>query len=582
MNPISKKSLSAVLALTLGTAGYAPCSFAKAPLDQFELESINQVYSETLKQSDVEFKNLLEIKNAKGERIFFESAPKDEPKLWATLDLTQDSVHGTSTEAAYQKFDLGKSKNEIIVAVIDSGVDIYHEDLQGKIWVNQAEKDGAPGVDDDGNGYVDDVYGWNFLGNKNGQNIDGQTLEVTRELVRLKKKLETSGLSTEEQVYFARVKKEYTEGAEKKQDLLERYLGFQSAFKLLKQNGLKEDSAEGLEAVTSTDPLVQRAKSIAAYLYSKGASSAYVDDAVKEIRVGVEFHYNQNFNSSDIVGDNPDVLDEKGYGNNDVIGPDASHGTHVSGIIAADRTNNLGIIGQATQVKIMVVRAVPNGDETDKDVANAIRYAVNNGAKIINMSFGKSFSPYKDYVDSAVEYAEEKGVLLVHAAGNSSKNTETFDNNFPNQKLAAQGPHANNWVEVGASGRNNSDGHLAADFTNYGKTSVDLFAPGVDIVSTIPGNEYASFQGTSMASPEVAGVAAILWSEYPDLTAKKIAGVLAATTVKKTGVRVKLPQDDDEAPNAEVLFTELSSSGGIVNTYRAMEFLKLTLPTPRQ
>jgi subtilisin family serine protease len=290
---------------------------------------------------------------------------------------------------------------------------------------------------------------------------------------------------------------------------------------------------------------------------------AELEKAVEHFEVQAKYAYNVDFDPRSIVGDDPDDYKEKFYGNNDPTGPDPSHGTHVAGIIAANRNNQLGIDGIADHVLIMPIRAVPNGDERDKDIANSIRYAVDNGADIINMSFGKSYSPGKKYVDKAVKYAERKGVLLIHAAGNSSKEI-TPENNFPNRYFEKRGS-SDAWIEVGASG-SIEDENLAASFSNFSKEGVDLFAPGVDIYSTIPGSLYENNSGTSMASPTVAGVAALLLAYYPDLKPEEVKTILKSSVYNMSDDKVILPGQEEM-----VSFGELSQTGGVVNAFQAIQ-----------
>lgn len=544
-------------------------SYAKIPQsDQFFEFSLME---------ESELNQLLHHRNAKGESVVKHrraAVSGNQSDLWSLLDSIDDKIEGTSTAKAYANPDAPAAKKEIIVAVIDGGVDINHEDLKGKIWANEAELNGVPGVDDDANGYIDDSYGWNFLGNAKGVNIDGTTLEITREYARLKSKKANGGLTEAEAVYFAKISTEFQSTLQDLQSELRTYEKLISAFNLLKKHGLKEETVEAVDAIQSTDPDVVAAQKLAKLVLMSPelGSTEAVQDVIKDLKVSIQYQYNPRFDSSTIVGDNPRVMDDIGYGNPDVIGPDAHHGTHVAGIIAAQRENNTGIIGQADNVKIMAVRAVPNGDERDKDVANAIRYAVDNGAHVINMSFGKPYSPNKSYVDEAVAYAESKGVLLVHAAGNDGKSTETGANNFPNKRIdqnKVTEHEATNWIEVGASGRAKGE-NLPAYFSNYGKTSVDLFAPGVRIVSTIPGNQYAAFNGTSMASPETAGVAAFLWSRFPEKSAREIVSAMMSTTTQYPGLVVNLPAKGSARGTVKISFTQLSKSGGIVNASTAM------------
>ena len=527
-------------------------------------------------KSEAEFQRILDYKNAKGESLFI-PIRKPEPNQWSHQDSTLDKTEGTSTTKAYANPKMPTFGKEIIVAVIDSGVDIHHEDLKEKIWTNYAELNGAQGVDDDGNGYVDDIHGWNFLGNRDGTNVDANTLEITREVKRLSDKSKKRRLSPQEEAYFERIKATYDQELADLQNNLRYFQEIISAIDLLKKNGLKTETVEAVMALSSTNPDVLAAKQIVIRTFKNPRTSN--SDAIRAIiadtNTQIQFCYNLNFDSSTIVGDHPDQLDEFGYGNNDVTGPDASHGTHVAGIIAANRDNDMGIMGQADLVKIMSLRAVPNGDERDKDVANAIIYAVKNGAKVINMSFGKQFSPHKKSVDKAVLYAESKGVILVHASGNSGKSTESGFDNFPLKKVRQNSPLERevwNWIEVGASDRTRNLS-LAAKFSNYGKSTVDLFAPGVSIRSTIPGNLYADFNGTSMATPQVAGVLALLISRFPLYPAQEIIESVLKTTTQYPDHMVNIPCKGSDCSGAKISFSELSKTGGVINANQALEAL---------
>jgi cell wall-associated protease len=565
------KTVSITSALALVLAGTS--AFAVQPLNQLSASKraqLNSAFEAALKASNEQVNALLNVTDSKGESLFNKTniVTENEPGLWSQKDPVKDKIEGTSTEKAYQSIRIPRKGNEIIVAVIDSGVDITHQDLKGKTWVNQAEFYGKPGIDDDKDGYIDDVFGWNFLGNAKGQNISGNTLEVTREYVRLKKKQESVGLTEEEKTYFAQVSADFEEGKKSTEANLAGYQAIKDAYALLKAAGLKEETIEAVNAIAASDETTTKAKALVLKYLARGVTSARAASVVDDLTEAKEFNYNTEFNSSDIVGDNPADFNEIGYGNNDVTGPDASHGTHVAGIIAAIRNNKLGIDGQALNVKIMSVRAVPNGDERDKDVANAIRFAVDHGAKVINMSFGKAYSQNKAVVDAAILYAETKGVLLVHAAGNDGKNTNAQNNNYPNRKMTGQPDvlrEAQNWLEIGASDKNNDAQQLPANFSNFGKTAVDVFAPGVGIVSSIPGNQYAKFNGTSMASPEVAGVAALLLNKFPQATVAEIKDAILSTTNQYGDLVTKEP-----GSGTPVKFANLSVTGGTVNAYKAM------------
>jgi subtilisin family serine protease len=276
----------------------------------------------------------------------------------------------------------------------------------------------------------------------------------------------------------------------------------------------------------------------------------------------------------DIVKDNEADINDRYYGNNDVMASTPYHGTHVAGIIAAARNNKIGMDGIADNVKVMMIRAVPDGDEHDKDIALAIRYAVDNGAKVVNMSFGKDFSPGKKWIDDAVQYAASKGVLLVHAAGNDGKDIDSADN-FPNANLLSTKTRASNWITVGASGDDKAGG-LTASFSNYGKNEVDVFAPGVKIYSTIPGgNTYGNAQGTSMASPVVAGTAAFLLSYFPDLTAEQLKYVIEKSTQAPVE-NVRKPGSDDL-----VSLGAISKTGGVINAYEAAKIASTLESAPK-
>ena len=519
-------------------------------------------------------------------------ATREVPNDWYLKDPETDSVQGVSAERAYQTLLKGKPSRTVVVAVIDSGVDIEHEDLKDNLWINEDEIAGN-GQDDDKNGYVDDVYGWNFIGGKNG-NVDADTYEVTREYARLKpkyEKIEEKDVNKKNRAefnYWKEVKAKYERDSKFSKEQYEQYLEqfqlYTNAFmtihycdSLLQQTLGQPVTKSSLASVTAVNDTVEFAKQtlsrilesvegdveVSVFLQELAGYIDQLKEGLHHYETAVEYGYNTEFDSRGIIGDNTADLAERFYGNNDVEGPDPKHGTHVAGIIAANRKNDIGVKGIADNVKIMSVRAVPNGDERDKDVANAIRYAVDNGAHIINMSFGKGFSPHKDIVDKAVKYAESKGVLLIHAAGNDGDNLDE-ESNFPNKTYTAGGQAAT-WLEIGASSWG-ADENFVGSFSNYGKKTVDLFAPGVQIYSTTPNDSYENLQGTSMAAPATSGVAAIIMSYFPHLNAQQVKEILRQSTRKFDGLKVTKPGSKDE-----VAFQQLSSSGGMVNAYEAVK-----------
>ena len=502
------------------------------------------------------------------------------PEDWFLEDGTEGARAGIGIKRTYSELLKDKQpKRKVVVAVIDSGIDIDHEDLKPVLWMNEDEVAGN-GTDDDGNGYVDDIHGWNFIGGADGRNVDYDTFEITREYARLRAQFAEADLDAlseeekEEYAYYEEVQAAYEAEVEEMMGL---YTNVGGALELLQAaNSIMRDAlgkenftVEEVAAFKSTREDVQQAKSVLQYFDQIGFGEAEIAKEFEKIEGYIEKGLNPDFDPRDIVGDNYDDPSERFYGNNNVEGPDPFHGTHVAGIIAAKRGNGIGIDGVAGHVEIMPIRAVPNGDERDKDVANAIRYAVDNGAHIINMSFGKEWSPHKFVVDDAVRYAESKNVLMVHAAGNDGANNDSTAH-FPVPTYEAGMDEAASWIEVGASSWEGPT-NLAASFSNYGKVEVDVFAPGVAIYSTVPDNEYDRADGTSMASPVVAGLAAVLMSYYPDFSAKEIKDILMRSAVSYSDQVVLLPGSEETL----VSFGNLSRSGAIVNAFEAIKMAEM-------
>lgn len=497
------------------------------------------------------------------------------PKDWFHLDMSTDNYMGISSYKAYKELLKGKKAKTIIVAVLDSGVDHKHEDLKDIMWTNPGEIPDN-GIDDDHNGYIDDIHGWNFIGGKDGKNVDNEQLELTRLYAYYSKKFDTSKgpinvLSKKDQKEYMRyqsIKDDYNKAYKDAKENFDRFEGLLDALtELQKAYGKDEFSAADLPEIKSNSLM---AGQIINFL-KKGSTSTelrkQLEGAYDYYALNVNVYYNPDFDARKIVGDNYEDSYEKYYGNNDSKGPDSSHGTHVSGIIAAKRNNGIGIDGIADNVQIMSIRAVPNGDERDKDVANGIIYAVDNGAKIINMSFGKPYSWDKKAVDKAMKYAAKHGVLLVHAAMNDSKNVDELVV-FPNDKYGKKrlfGPrYVKTWLDVGALSWKKGEDAIAT-FSNYGHNTVDVFAPGVAIYSTTPEDTYASYNGTSMATPVTAGIAAVLMGYYPNLSAKDVKKIIMASTVPLTQ-KVKKTDTHALAP-----MTDLCQTGGTVNLYKALK-----------
>lgn len=509
------------------------------------------------------------------------------PKGWHTMDHEKDGYYGISLNKAYDFLQSKKLKGKtVVVAVIDSGIDTLHEDLREIIWRNPGEIPGN-GIDDDKNGYVDDVHGWNFLGNKDGRNVERDSYEGARVYHSLKNKyrgknINVDSLSADEKYEYEMWKKAKVAvlGDENEEtiDLLE----LKQAVRIAKRQdsilrkGMNKEEFTGND-LDKYEPANQSERVAKNYLLSLLKANNMMDVTNKDFVEGFEEFSRAEEKKAEtreraplpyrnsIVGDNENDINDKYYGNNNVmVSLDAAeHGTHVSGIIGAVRKNGKGMDGVADNVRIMMIRAVPDGDEHDKDIALGIRYAVDNGAKVINMSFGKSFSPGKKWIDDAVKYASSKGVLLVHAAGNDHKNIDSVDN-FPNNQLLDKSTAAN-WITVGASGSGEGrTSGITAYFSNYGKNQVDVFAPGANIYATYPGgNVYRSMDGTSMASPVVAGTAALLFSYFPYLTPEQVKTCIEQSA-QAPAEKVRKPGSDELVPLADICKT-----GGIINTYEA-------------
>ena len=483
-----------------------------------------------------------------------------EKKNWGHLDLVSDTIPGMSVDKAYAEIIGNRKGKKVIVAVVDSGIDLDHEDLDGVLWTNKGEKPGN-NKDDDGNGFVDDIHGYNFLGESYNEQ-----LELSR---ILKLKLGDAALQAK-----AKTEQEskYVEAEQNKQryeQILQAVKNADAAVKshLGKENYEKED----VMGIKSEDQELQQQIAVLKQMYTFEESIPDVietlNDGIKYFSEQLNYHYNVSFDGREPVGDNPyDIMDVVyGNGNPNARHDDENHGTHVAGIIAAERNNGLGANGVANNVEIMSIRAVPNGDEYDKDIALAFRYAVDNGAKIINCSFGKSYSPKAEWVYDAIKYAASKDVLIVHAAGNDGSDLDDPANpNYPNDQVNNGPEMADNVITVGSLEQEYGS-EMVSSFSNYGKINVDVFAPGGKIYSTVNNNGYEFQGGTSMAAPAVAGIAALIRSYYPKLNAPQVKKIIMDSGLS-TKSSVVLDGDVEKAKD----FDQISKSGKMANAYNAL------------
>ena len=490
---------------------------------------------------------------------------EEQSKFWGHSDLVSDSIPGMSLDKAYA-FIQGKKGVEVVVGVVDSGTDLLHEDLKDVAWVNTKEIP-SNGIDDDNNGYIDDINGWNFLGTIYKEHLEYQRI-VKDPSIANEETLKEATAFYDEKVAAAKAnEKRYGQ-------MLKMVTNADDA--LSKHFNKTDYSKDEVIKTLTEDKALKESVEVAKQMYGFGLSS--LEQAKQELSKLVENATTMLSGEAlkkeyrSVLGDNPNTMDKKSYGNaaSGHSIKDEAHGTHVSGIIGASRNNNIGMNGVATNVKIMAVRAVPDGDEYDKDVALGLRYAVDNGAKVINTSFGKGFSPKKEWVYEAILYAASKDVLIVNAAGNDGKNMDV-EKTFPNDSRDLITEISDNVLTVGAMSANYNE-NLPASFSNYGKINVDVFAPGVQIYSTTPEGGYAKFSGTSMAAPSTAGVAALIRSYYPKLSASQVKHILMNSGTMINFDVIKPGSRSREKPTGEkVPFSELSVSGRVVNAYNALK-----------
>jgi len=473
---------------------------------------------------------------------------------WQGMDLKKDSLFGASTEIAYARLLQNKKWKDVIIAVIDMGIDTNHEDLKNSLWTNPKEIAGN-GIDDDHNGYVDDMHGWNF-----SECVDCKQ-DVTLLATRDKKFFDSLSYSTIPEAYSASylvnrraIRENDAERAKVSKILLR--LTFNAAVldEILKKIGKSVPLVSDFCSYQTKDTVERLICNLVTQALCRYDDFiAYRRKNVEEPIGVLKYQVEHAMNTDDQTREEPTDA-----GNNDVTGPtllldesSSYHGSSVTGILAATRNNSFGIDGVADHVKIMSLRVVSFFQEMrDESLAKAIRYAVDNGARIINMSFGNSFSLCKKHVDEAVKYAMSKDVLIVKSAGNDGIDVDK-QAQFPNRFFADSTGAAEAWITVAASTAKD-DSSLVPPFSNYGKRSIDVFAPGVHLMSTFSGSTYGDATGTSVAAPVAAGIAALIMEYYPDLTAVQVKDIIMKSVVKRDILKDKCV------------------SGGVVNAYNAL------------
>ncbi len=502
----------------------------------------------------------------------------EEKKDWHFKDIYTDSVPGISLYKAHD-FIKNKKKEEIIVAVIDLEVNINHKDLKNRTWVNTNEIPNN-GIDDDNNGYIDDIHGWNFLGTTEKDSVLYQHSESLRIVEKYRKAFEGKQLSIIDSNQIANFKlyrkaqsfyeskyKEAKENAAYFRGFKQRYLKLIDTMYVLFKT--KEFSIAQLDSLKekSTDSIILNKIGSTRYCVENGIDEKWVNKVIK-LHSNRETKIYNSKHKDRLTKDDPFNITDTNYGNNNVRGTrKMSHGTKVAGLIAATRNNDYGIDGINDQAKIMSVIVSANGNEYDKDIALGIRYAVDNGAKIINLSIGKEFSMNEEWITEAIKYAELKDVLLISSAGNESINLDNSDAfYYPSDMDKNKNEISNNFIVVGSS---NYTKEIVSNFSNYGQTTVDIFAPGEDM-KVITRKSYTIDSGTSLSCAVVSGIASLIRSYYPNLSARKVKEIILKSGLSvDADVYLPLPEGQKRNPN-KVPFSSLSKSGKIVNAYNAL------------
>ena len=522
---------------------------------------------------------------------------------WYNCSFDKDNVYGAEVNKAYDFLKGKKMKKRPVVALIGSGIDVEHEDLKQAIWFNPKEK--ADGKDNDKNGLVDDINGWNFLGGKDGQVMESTMREGDREFLRLKDKYADYMFDGKD--YYKIINEKMTKvpapenvdefnyyrfnvmpespiaGSYGGWVLVQAVKEYAAKFdKMMRERFpnkelTQEDFNICYDPKAPRDSLAEVAFMVCAYGFSIYQTDKW-DAVYAGIKSGAQIQQSQaeyeakvkQFGSdgrATIIGDNYLDINDNKYGNNVLLTTDASIGTMEAGIIAGKRDNGLGGNGIMDQAEIMTLRVSANGEPYLKDIALAIRYAVDHGADVILLPVQNSLYPedQKKWISEALEYAESKGVLAITPAWEASQDLSK-DIYFPNRWMTGK-KELTNLMVVSSSDKEGNPSMTS----NYGAKEVDLYAPGIDIYSTYTGDTYQTGTGIGLAAATTVGVAALLKAYYPQLTGTQIRNILLESVTSRKDVEVeKGIRVNGQASQDLFLFGDLCLSGGILNAYQAV------------
>lgn len=522
---------------------------------------------------------------------------------WYNCSFDKDGVYGAEVNKAYDFLKGKKIKKRPVVALIGSGMDIEHEDLKQAIWVNPKEK--ADGKDNDKNGLVDDINGWNFLGGKDGQVMEATMREGDREFLRLKDKYADyifDGKNYNKVIDGKLTKVADPENIEEynyyrnqvlpESPMAGTYSGWQLTYILKayadKFDQMMKERFPGKELTEADfsicyDPKAPRdSLSEVSFMMCAMGFGVYKTDKWETVYAGIKSgaqieqakaEYERKVGQfgadgrKDIIGDNYLDINYNKYGNNVLLTADAAIGTMEAGIIVAKRENGLGGNGIMDQAEIMTLRVAANGEPYLKDIALAIRYAVDHQADIIMLPVQNTLYPedQKKWISEALEYAESKGVFCITPAWEGAQDlaVETY---YPNRWMTGK-KELTNLMVVCSSDKNGNPSMNS----NYGAKEVDLYAPGMEIYSTYTGDTYQSGTGLGLAAATTVGVAALIKAYYPHLTGTQIRNILLETVTSRKDAEVEKGIIVDGKPTQDLfLFGDLCLSGGIINAYQAV------------